>query len=96
MAWPAPPKGNQRAAGAHKPSAKRVLWHHLEEYVTGDGLARYLAELQTADSETFMKHYVLILEFVRPRLQRQRIETTTSDTREIRLSFGHAAPPPRA
>lgn len=96
MAWPSPPKGNQRAAGPHKPSAKRVLWQHLEAYITGDGMERFIAELDAADSETFLRYYVLILEFVKPRLQRQRVETTSTDTREIRLSFGHATPPPRA
>lgn len=93
MPWPSPPKGNQRAAGKHKPSAKRILFQHLEEYITGDGLERFIAELDAADSETFLRYYVAVLEFVKPRLQRQRVETVAGDVRHIKLSFGTAEPP---
>jgi hypothetical protein len=37
-----------------------------------------------------MKHYLAILEFVRPRLQRQQVEVSTDQTRSIKLNFGVA------
>ena len=93
MAWPSPPKGNQRAAGprgSHQPSEKRILWEQLKDYIMNDGLERYMRELEASDPETFMKHYLTILEFVKPRLQRQQVEVSTNDTRDIKLNFGTA------
>lgn len=86
----AAPPGNKFAAGPHRPSAKMQLWAQLQDYVMGDGLERYLDELTKADPETFMKHYITILEFVRPRLQRQQVEVSTDQTRSIKLNFGVA------
>jgi hypothetical protein len=37
-----------------------------------------------------MKHYLTILEFVKPRLQRQQVEVSTDQTRSIKLNFGVA------
>jgi len=90
MPWPPPPKGNKRAAGPRQPSDRRVLWDELRDYIMNDGLERYMRELESSDPETFMKHYLTILEFVKPRLQRQQVEVSTNDTRDIKLNFGTA------
>ena len=90
MPWPPPPKGNKRAAGPRPPSERRVLWDELRDYIMNDGLERYMRELESSDPETFMKHYLTILEFVKPRLQRQQVEVSTNDTRDIKLNFGTA------
>jgi hypothetical protein len=83
-------KGNSYAAGPHKPTPKRELWLKLQDYIMNDGLERYMRELESSDPETFMKHYLTILEFVKPRLQRQQVEVSTNDTRDIKLNFGTA------
>jgi hypothetical protein len=66
------------------------LWAQLQDYIMGDGLERYMRELESSDPETFMKHYLTILEFVKPRLQRQQVEVSTDQTRSIKLNFGVA------
>lgn len=86
----AAPQGNKFAAGPHRPSAKMQLWAQLQDYIMNDGLERYMRELESSDPETFMKHYLTILEFVKPRLQRQQVEVSTNDTRDIKLNFGTA------
>lgn len=86
----AAPQGNKFAAGPHRPSAKMQLWAQLQDYIMGDGLERYMRELESSDPETFMKHYLTILEFVKPRLQRQQVEVSTDQTRSIKLNFGVA------
>lgn len=90
MAGKGAPYGNKYAVGPRQPSEKKVLWEQLKDYIMGDGLERYMRELETADPETFMKHYLTILEFVKPRLQRQQVEVTQGDTRRIKLNFGTA------
>lgn len=90
MAGRGAPKGNQFAAGPHKPTPKGELWLKLKDYIMNDGLERYMRELEASDPETFMKHYLTILEFVKPRLQRQQVEVSTNDTRDIKLNFGTA------
>ena len=90
MAGPGAPPGNKYAVGRHQKSEKGILWESLKDYIMGDGLERYLDELTKADPETFMKHYLAILEFVRPRLQRQQVEVSTDQTRTIKLNFGVA------
>ena len=87
---PGAPIGNRNAAGPRPPSERLVLWEHLRTYIMGDGLERYMRELEASDAETFMKHYLTILEFVKPRLQRQQVEVSTNDTRDIKLNFGTA------
>lgn len=90
MAGKGAPYGNKYGIGPRQPSEKRVLWEQLKDYIMGDGLERYMRELEAADPETYMKHYLTILEFVKPRLQRQQVEVTQGDTRRIKLNFGHA------
>lgn len=54
-------------------SEKTKMWEALGKMITEGGAERALNFLEKVDDETFMKYYLMLLEYFKPKLQRSDI-----------------------
>lgn len=60
---------------------KTLQWDAFGKTLMDEGLPRLLRIMRESDDETFLKHYILLLEFFKPKLK--RIEQTSSADKHV-------------
>ena len=70
-----------------KKTKSTLQWDDLSKAVTGQHSKRFNAILSTMDDEEFMSNYLKVLEYVKPKIQRQEIVEETVLDRTIKVEY---------
>jgi len=49
---------------------KTMQWKMLGEYLTGEGLDRFMQYLKSVDDKTFASHYMTLIEYFKPKVNK--------------------------
>ena len=89
------PKGHKGYKPKGAISAKTIAWNNLGEFLTEQGAERLIKILSEADDATFMKVYIQLIEYFRPKQSRTELEKT-NDKGKIKITvnrLGDSYPP---
>jgi len=64
-------------------NAKTMQWELMGEYLTDAGIQRYKELMDRAEGEDFIKYFMQLIEFFKPKLARK--ELTGKDGEELKL-----------
>ena len=81
-----PGKGNtNNPAGKPKgtKSAKTKQWEELGAKIIGESAERFMSVLDNLDDENFMRNYLMILEYFKPKQQRTEIKGELKSTVDL-------------
>lgn len=52
---------------------KSIEWEALGNFITNQGLTRLMTILETCDDQTFLRNYVQLLEYFKPKMKRLEV-----------------------
>jgi hypothetical protein len=71
---------------------KSIQWEALGGYITEQGLTRLMTILETCDDQTFLRNYVQLLEYFKPKLKRLEVDETDKKPAVIKVLWDEILP----
>jgi hypothetical protein len=73
------PKGHKGYKPKGAISTKTIAWNNLGEFITEQGAERLKKILIETDDATFMKAYIQLIEYFKPKHSRTELESTNNE-----------------
>jgi len=77
------PKGHKGYKPKGAISAKTIAWNNLGDFITEQGAERLKRILNESDDATFMKVYIQLIEYFKPKQSRTELEKTNDEQRTL-------------
>ena len=74
----AAPKGHKGYKKKGSISHKTIAWNNLGDFLIEDGADRLKQLLRDADDDQFIKYYILLIEYFKPKMIRSDVKQTNS------------------
>jgi hypothetical protein len=68
-------------------SERARLWNELKDWIIGEGADRFREEIQKLKGRDYIKTYVEILEYFKPKLQRTEAEIDLKTKGPMRITY---------
>ena len=79
----AAPKGHKGYKPKGSVSSKTIAWNNLGDFITEQGAERLKRIMNESDDATFMKVYIQLLEYFKPKQSRTELEKINDEQRTL-------------
>lgn len=80
---PGKPKGAKNKDTVQKEILLSSLWDNTSSWVTGPGLTRFMAEMESMQGQEYVRSYLSLLEYFKPKLA--RVDNAFPDSEEVEI-----------